>query len=834
MRKNRGKSRLEIGSSNRGSPNQFVTDFKKPKRNTQYEAFKYPVTSTVSSNNFESIPINNLQTDRIGESGDSIRFSDYGINPETVIGSALSSESIVVPDNSVGVPAVKSRFNTAHSVGGETVKSKKISRKQIYDKAHFEFKQSETNNGGAINSTPSLTACNPESKLSFAKDEKHTTSFKKKTSKKYKHTKNRLNFKQSEVGNNGGVKESTSIRDSDKQNTKTTSNGKATDFINEKSGGQLERNSDKNVDSPASSSIPVLTTNKPESRLNFTREEKNIFSLEEKAEKLDKKLNKARNNLPAKSVNKKQMVYDEKKNKAKSKLTHEKETIPINDAKWNNPKPKTFIAKTTGLVLSTAVTKIHSKIHSVEDENVGVKTAHKAELLGESAYRGAKHLGKSAYRFHKNRPYRQFARLEKAKIKNKMKLDYQKALRENPRLKSNPISRLMQKRAIKRNYAKDLRNAQKTAQTAKKSAEIVSKARKAATAIIRKNPIFLIKLGILGFMFIMIMSLITMCVSVFQSGSAFIGAASYTAEFEDIDAASIAYTEWETDLRVEISEIETAQPDFDEYRYNIGNIGHNPFEIIAFLTAVYEDFVFADIVEILREIFDTQYVLVYEPEVEIRYRQELRTGTGVDSEGNTYEYTYYETVQYEWNILNVTLTVTPFATIIADLMDDEQTQHFHVLIYTHGARQFVGNPFDFNWLPFLSSIYGYRIHPINNVKQFHWGIDIGQPTGIPLHSGFDGVVAAVGFDANGYGNYVVIEDENGNQARYAHCHTVLVTTGQSVELGQVIATVGNTGASTGPHLHMEVSINGQRINPLFAVEFWNDGEEIDFDIDFED
>jgi len=143
---------------------------------------------------------------------------------------------------------------------------------------------------------------------------------------------------------------------------------------------------------------------------------------------------------------------------------------------------------------------------------------------------------------------------------------------------------------------------------------------------------------------------------------------------------------------------------------------------------------------------------------------------------------------------------------------------------SNGARQIVGNPFDFDWLPNLTSLYGYRIHPINGVKQFHWGIDIGLPTGTPILAGLTGKVVAVGYDAGGYGNFVVIEDENGIQARYAHCHQILVSQNQPVKRGDAIASVGSTGASTGPHLHMEISVDGQRINPIFFVETGNEGK----------
>ena len=554
-------------------------------------------------------------------------------------------------------------------------------------------------------------------------------------------------------------------------------------------------------------------------KLQFTKEEKQIDKLEKKADKYDKALEKARDKLPSKTVEKQQLVFDEDKGKTVSKLTHEKEFIPIGEAKWNNPKPQSLIGKAGGSVTSMAVTKVHAKIHQVEHENVAVKTAHQAELLGESAYRGGKRKAKSAYRHYKNKPYRKVAKLEQKSIKNKMRLDYKKALRDNPKLKSNPLSRFMQKRAIKRNYAKDLRNAKRAAGNVKATVGFTAKVGRVVTAIVRRNPVFLLKAGLLLLILFLIMSTFTMCVGMFSGTSGVIGSVTYAAENQDISDASTLYVELETDLRIYIQDIQTNHPGFDEYRLNIGSIGHNPFELMAFLTAVYQEFTFAEVEATIREIFDAQYNLTLTPVVEIRTRTETRTGSWTDEDGNTHSYTYTVIVEYEWHILYVILTSRPLSEVLAERMNEEQTHHYNILMYSKGARQFVGNPFDFDWLPFVTSPFGYRVHPISGGRQFHWGIDIGLPTGTPIRSGLDGTIVYVGYHPNGYGNIVIVECADGIQARYAHCHEIFVTVGQSVARGDVIASVGTTGASTGPHLHMEIAVNGVRINPIFFVDF---------------
>ena len=563
---------------------------------------------------------------------------------------------------------------------------------------------------------------------------------------------------------------------------------------------------------------------KPGGKLKFTKGEKTVAKLEKKADKLTGKLDKAQDKLPTKKVKKKQLVFDEKKGKTVSKLTHEKEKVPIGEAKWNTPKDKPMPVKAMGVVTSLTATKVHAKVHQLEQDNVGVKAAHNAELLTESGYRGAKRTANSVYRFHKNRPYRRVAKLEQKSIKNRMKLDYQKALMDNPKLKSNPISRFMQKKAIKRNYAKDLRAAKKAAQTTKKTVGIVSRASNTVTAAIRKNPVFMVKVGLLALIIFLIMSMLSMCVGIFSGTTSFTGAVAYPAEFEDINDASILYTELETDLQIYINNIRSNHPGYDEYRISAGTISHNPFELMSFLSAVYQDFTYAEIESVIRAVFNEQYNLSVVPEVEIRYRTETRHSSWTDGDGNSHSYSYTVQVPYEYHILNVTLTSQPLSSVLAGRMDADQTQHYAALMYSNGARQIVGNPFDFDWLSNVTSLYGYRIHPINGNKEFHWGIDIALPTGTPILAGLTGTVVAVGYDAGGYGNYVVIEDADGIQARYAHCHEIFVTQNQSVELGDAIAAVGNTGVSTGAHLHMEISIDGQRLNPIFFVVTGNEGK----------
>ncbi len=114
----------------------------------------------------------------------------------------------------------------------------------------------------------------------------------------------------------------------------------------------------------------------------------------------------------------------------------------------------------------------------------------------------------------------------------------------------------------------------------------------------------------------------------------------------------------------------------------------------------------------------------------------------------------------------------------------------------------------------ISSPYGYRIHPIYGTKKFHSGIDIPASTGTTIVAADSGTVILASYGYNGgYGNYVIISHGNGYTTRYAHCSSLSVSVGQQVSKGQKIAAVGSTGASTGPHCHFEIRINGETVNP---------------------
>lgn len=123
------------------------------------------------------------------------------------------------------------------------------------------------------------------------------------------------------------------------------------------------------------------------------------------------------------------------------------------------------------------------------------------------------------------------------------------------------------------------------------------------------------------------------------------------------------------------------------------------------------------------------------------------------------------------------------------------------------------SPVGSNWRALVTSEFGPRIDPINGKATVHTGIDLGVPTGTQVHAAKDGTVSKIAWDPDGYGNYLIIGHGGGLVTLYGHCSQIIAHAGQAVKAGDVVALSGNTGHSTGSHLHFEVRIGGKAVNP---------------------
>jgi murein DD-endopeptidase MepM/ murein hydrolase activator NlpD len=524
------------------------------------------------------------------------------------------------------------------------------------------------------------------------------------------------------------------------------------------------------------------------------KQTKKLGKAQKQTDKAVGKLDKAKSKLPAKKKLRSRRVFNEESGKAKRKLYFENEVKSQGEhLKGSLPlRP----VKAAG---NLAIVHAHRKLYQAERENVATEAAHKGEIIAEGGIR-------SALRFAKTAPYRKVAKLERKAAKKSINLAYRKAIADNPKLQSNFLSRAFQKRKIKKDYAKAAREAKKTAERAKKAGSAVSDSVKSVAGAIKRHPMASAIIVLTALLLFVMASLIGAFGGMGSGGLGGILTASYLADDVSVDSAELSYTEWETDLQEQIASAEITHSGYDEYSYNVGEISHNPYELMAYLTVKYQNFTYAAIEADLQALFAEQYHLAFTPTTETRYADPA----DVNDDGD------YE--PYDWRVMTVTLTARNFSEVSAAHLGGDEAAHYALLLQTKGSRQYLANPFgDTNWLPFVTSYYGYRIHPISGVKDLHRGVDIGMSFGTQIHSGQDGTVTFAG-DSGGYGNVVVIENSDGLVSKYAHCDTISITVGQTVKTGDVIATVGSTGNSTGPHLHLEIMKSGEYLNPAFFAD----------------
>ncbi|WP_195634085.1 C40 family peptidase [Enterocloster bolteae] len=414
----------------------------------------------------------------------------------------------------------------------------------------------------------------------------------------------------------------------------------------------------------------------PASRLQFTAEERASPELApyiKQAEKRADRLDTAKSALPNRRVITKETVYNEAKGKARSKLHFEK--VEKHPPKLK-PNPASRPVQEAGLYL-------HGKIHEVEQENVGVESGHKAEELAE---RQAGKALRNARRRNKLKPYRAAAKAERKSMAANAEFVYQKSLRDNPELAqavTNPISRLWQKQHIKREYAKAARaagrgaagSAKTTASAARKAAE---KGKQAASLVARHWKGALL-IGGVGLMLLFLMGGLQSCTAMFGSAVTGLAATSYLSEDSDMPGAEAAYAGMEADLQYELDHYETLHPDYDEYRFELDEIGHDPYVLTSILSALHNGvFTLEEVQGDLAMLFEQQYILTQTVETEIRYRTE----TSTDSEGNEYE----EEVPYTYYICNVTLENRDLSHLPVSLMDEEALSLYAAYMQTLGNR----------------------------------------------------------------------------------------------------------------------------------------------------
>jgi len=403
-----------------------------------------------------------------------------------------------------------------------------------------------------------------------------------------------------------------------------------------------------------------------EPRLHFTDEERSDPALEKPIRKADRaaaKADRAQAKIPKKQV--RQKTVDPKTGKVTTKLV-------LEDKKKPPSKLSHAVRDAPG---DAALGKLHKEIRETEQDNVGVESAHKSEETAETGVR----LVREGYRSHKLKPYRKAAQAEQKLEKANVNALYQKSLRENPQLASNPISRWQQKQAIKKEYAAAKRAGQTAGGTAKtvsktgKAAKTVKeKAQQAGAFVMRHKKGFLL-VGAIFLLICLLLNTMSSCSMMAQSIGSAISGSTYPSDDPELVAVEADYAARETALQAEIDNIESSHPGYDEYRYDLDMIGHDPHELAAFLSAVLQGYTQSSAQGELERVFSAQYTLTLTEEIQIR--------TYTDEDGDTHE--------YEYRILHVKLESRPISSLATELLTPEQLEMYQVYRQTLGNKPLI-------------------------------------------------------------------------------------------------------------------------------------------------
>ncbi|MDO4307912.1 MAG: NlpC/P60 family protein [Eubacteriales bacterium] len=418
---------------------------------------------------------------------------------------------------------------------------------------------------------------------------------------------------------------------------------------------------------------------RPSSRLQFTEEERAAPDLQKAIRRSDQaadKLDAAKDAIPTKKVLKTGRVFDEAAGKGRTRLRFEEVEKKPDGHLRHNP-----LSRPVQELKATA----HGEVRKVEHENVGVEAGHKGEELAERGVARAAGGVRSAVRERRMKPWRDTVKAEKASMKANAEYRYQKALHDDPGLAaSNPVSRYLQKKRIQRNYAKEIRQAEKaaknTAATTKSAAQKAKDAFKETFLYVKHHSRAVLLIIGIGACVELLFGGMSSCSIMGGSGVSGVFMTSYLSEDADMLAAEADYTDMEAALQNELDNYESYHPGYDEYCYDLDTIGHDPYVLISILSAFHEGvFTIDEVQRELQELFDKQYTLTQTVTVEVRYRTETYTDPETGEESS-------EEVPYDYYICTVTLENFDLSHLPVYMMDEEQLSLYAAYMSTLGNR----------------------------------------------------------------------------------------------------------------------------------------------------
>ena len=383
------------------------------------------------------------------------------------------------------------------------------------------------------------------------------------------------------------------------------------------------------------------------------------------------------------------------------------------------------------------------------------------------------------------------------------------------------LLREKQKRKLKKEMIQNYKREQGNFFTRTRNQHKMKKTVKKEKRIARKRTKALVKSSIVlaaFFFFIIILFFLLVTILVNTGGETIANGVSQNDYQEMTDV-----TQYFRDKEAELTEyikpenlepvIREEEPDIYEFIYEMDEISYDANTLVAYLSAKYNQFNLEMVKTDLDEVFEQYYTLEWEIKEEYRLLPDtMQAPDPVTGE--------YPLINKLVKICYVRLKKTDFYELLQGRIDDAAKQNqMNGFFLSGNGQQIYGPVMNVDWRNKISSNFGYRVHPITGEKKMHDGVDIAVPTGTALYSAVKGTVITSRY-SDSAGNMITIQTDSGWQITFMHMDSRAVNAGDQVEQGQYVGASGNTGNSTGPHLHLQVhNAEGEKINPVFIIPF---------------